>query len=312
MGRQKMKRLIKLERDAWSAVIDLFHGANCISLRNKRYHATLLREPPECVKLDNPYLYGMPILFPVNRIENGTFEFEERQYVFPINEPSTGCHLHGEMHKMPFAVIKQDKHLVQCRYRAKSGEYLGFPHAFEILQEYELKEDGFYHTVTVTNLSENNMPLFLGFHTTFNTLFTAYSRPENIFVFANISEEYQRNMEVNYLPTGEKPAFDAVSMALSEGAYKPFEKKTSRHYRGQGIMSITDFGQRLRVVYDNDEKYGFRLIYNGGTDGYICLEPQTCLANCQNPPFSREEAGFDFLQAGEGKTYCSKIFLKKI
>ena len=64
-----MKRLIKLERDAWSAVIDLFHGANCISLRNKRYHATLLREPPECVKLDNPYFYGMPILFPVNRYD---------------------------------------------------------------------------------------------------------------------------------------------------------------------------------------------------------------------------------------------------
>ena len=77
-------------------------------------------------------------------------------------------------------------------------------------------------------------------------------------------------------------------------------------------MSITDFGQRLRVVYDNDEKYGFRLIYNGGSDGYICLEPQTCLVGCQNSPFSREEAGFDFLQAGERKTYCSKIFLKKI
>ena len=90
-----MKRSINLASDDWSAVIDLLHGANCISLRNKKYHAALLREPPENIKLDNPYLYGMPILFPVNRIENGIFEFEGREYVFPINEPSTGCHLHG-------------------------------------------------------------------------------------------------------------------------------------------------------------------------------------------------------------------------
>ncbi len=178
--------------------------------------------------------------------------------------------------------------------------------------EYELTGNGFYHTVTVKNLSKENMPLFLGFHTTFNTLFAKESRSEDIRVFAEISEEYERNMEVNYLPTGVKPPFDAVSMALSEGMFKPFEKKTSKHYRGKGIMSITDIGKKLRMIYENDEKYGFRLIYNGGSDGYICLEPQTCLANCQNSPFSREETGFDFLQPRESKTYRSKIFLEEL
>ena len=34
--------------------------------------------------VDIVYLYGMPILFPVNRIENGIFDFEGRHYVFPI------------------------------------------------------------------------------------------------------------------------------------------------------------------------------------------------------------------------------------
>ena len=77
-------------------------------------------------------------------------------------------------------------------------------------------------------------------------------------------------------------------------------------------MSITDIGNDLRVVYENDEKYGFRLIYNSGSDGYICLEPQTCLAGCQNSPFSREEGGFDFLQSGKSKIYRSRIFLEEI
>jgi galactose mutarotase-like enzyme len=69
-------------------------------------------------------------------------------------------------------------------------------------------------------------------------------------------------------------------------------------------------GKGLRTVYENDEKYTFRLIYNGGGEGYICLEPQNCLANCAGAPFSREEAGFDFLRAGESKVYKSKIFME--
>ena len=310
---QKMKRPIKLESGEWSAEIDLTHGANCVSLRNRKYGAVLLREPPKVGELDNQYLYGMPILFPVNRIENGVFEFEGRQYVFPINEPTTGCHLHGELHRTVFEPIEISKNNIKCRYVAtRAKPYLSFPHEFEIAMEYELKDEGFYHTVTVTNLSEQNMPLFLGFHTTFNTLFTGDSRPEDIRAFANISEEYERNMDINYLPTGVKPEFDATSTALADGTYKPFEEKVSRHYRGQGRMSLTDVKKGLRVVYENDEKYGFRLIYNGGSDGYICLEPQTCLANCPNSPFSREEGGFDFIPSHTSKSYHSKIYLEEI
>ena len=295
----------------WSAIIDTSKGANCISLKNERYGASILREPPESGELDNPYLYGMPILFPVNRIEGGKFEFEGREYIFPINEPRTGCHLHGELHRMAFEVAEQSDSKIVCRYKANSGEYLGFPHAFEITQEYELKGDGFYHTVTVSNLSDMNMPVFLGFHTTFNTLFTENSLPENIRVYADITEEYERNMEVNYLPTGVKPQFDKVSLALANGTYKPFEDKASRHYRGNGKMSIADLKSGLRMVYENDEKYGFRLIYNGGEKGYICLEPQTCLANCQNSPFSRSESGFDYIAPRASKTYHSRIYLEE-
>lgn len=304
---------VKLKYGDWQATIDTMHGANCISLRNEKHGASLLREPSGSYPPDNPYLYGMPILFPVNRIKNGSFIFEGRHYEFPINEPNTSCHLHGELHKTPFEITKLEAAKLVCRYRATTDTpYLSFPHEFEITTEYEVKEEGFYHTVTVTNLSVENMPIFLGFHTTFNTLFTNESKPENIRAFVGICEEYERNMEKDYLPTGNKPIFDSVSLALSRGTFKPFDKKISRHYRACGKMTLTDIGSRLRVVYENDEKYGFRLIYNGGDDGYICLEPQTCLANCQNSPFSREEAGFDYLMPKESKTYFSKIYLEEI
>lgn len=305
-----MNSKVRIRFGDWEAVISPAKGANCIGLKNDRLGISILREPPETESLDNPYLYGMPILFPVNRIEGGCFEFEGRKYTFPINEPKTGCHLHGELHQMQFCIDRWSESLVRCRYSAEKGEYLSFPHAFEIIQEYRLQEDEFYHIVEVINRSAENMPVFLGFHTTFNTLFHCGSKGDDIRVFANITEEYERNMEVNYLPTGNKPDFDNVSTALSEGCYKPFEGKASRHYRGNGVMTLTDTRQKMRVVYENDPQYKFRLIFNGGDEGYICLEPQTCLANCQNSPFPRAEAGFDFLKPGECRTFISKIKLE--
>ena len=162
----KMKtNKVRITLGSWSGVIALDRGACLESLRNEDYGVSILREPPANGELDNPYLYGMPILFPANRIENGKFEFEGRIYSFPVNEPATNCHLHGMLHETPFELVEKSDSSVVCRYRAEKGEYLDFPHAFEIIERYELVTEGLLHTVTVTNLSEDNMPVFLAFHT---------------------------------------------------------------------------------------------------------------------------------------------------
>lgn len=308
-----VENIYEIEFADYSAKINLSRGANCISLRNRKYKAKILREPDYAKGLDNPYLYGMPILFPVNRISGGRFEFEGREYVFPMNEPATGCHLHGELHQAEFTLEEVSESRLVCSYKAdKDKPYLGFPHAFEIRIKYELREDGFYQRTEVYNHSDTNMPVFLGFHTTFCSLFCEDSKPQNIKVLAEISEEYERNM-ATYLPTGVKPKFDESSLALNAGEFSPFKRAISRHYRcgASGKMGIYDAGSHLRVVYENDEKYKFRLIYNGNADGYICLEPQTCLANCQNSPFDREEAGFDYIEPGKSKLYVSKISIEE-
>lgn len=297
---------------AWSALTDVSHGATCISLRNKEYDAVLLREPKIWGETDNPFLYGMPVLFPVNRIEGGCFEFENRSYKFPVNEPKTGCHLHGKLYKRKFELIEKSENRISCVYSSELENYLDFPHKFTVTTEHELKDDGFYQTVTVKNLSELNMPVFIGFHTTFNTLFAKGSCLEDIRVSAEISEEYERNADT-YLPTGRKMPFDAVSRDLNSGNFKPCAL-LSRHYRagGSGKMSITDVKRGIRMVYENSANLGFRLIYSGDCSEYICLEPQSCLAGCQNSPFPRSENGFDFIEANSSKTYNSRIYLEEL
>ncbi len=288
----------------YTAKINLSRGANCISLRKGEYQ--ILREPDYSTELDNPYLYGMPILFPVNRISGGSFNFEGRTYKFPINEPETGCHLHGTLHQTKFCTALKTDSKIICTYVAdNSNPYWQFGHDFKIDIEYEVDNQGFHQTVSIKNLSDKNMPVMIGFHTTFNTLF-ANGKKEDTYVFADISEEYERNMN-NYLPTGKIPEFDDFSVSLASGTFRPFGNPISRHYKAVygGKMIIFDRHNNLSLVYENDEKYGFRLIFNRGD--FICLEPQNCIANCPNSPFERGAAGFDYIMPQEAKKYYSKI-----
>lgn len=138
----------------------------------------------------------MPILYPVNRIKNGNFVFENRKYSFPINEPNTNCHIHGFLHEAQFDAVHVNENCVNCRYE---GQYADCMQKFRIELYYEISDKGLLQKTTITNLSDKNMPNFLGFHTTFNIPFANSSDAKNIRVRVDNDLEVQRNMDT-YLP----------------------------------------------------------------------------------------------------------------
>ena len=115
-----------------------------------------------------------------------------------------------------------------------------------------------------------------------------------------------------YLPTGRILPEDEITKKLRDGSFQPLGKRISRHYKAEqrGLMELRDLKRNISVVYENDRKFPWRLLYNGNAEEYICLEPMTCIANCQNGPFDRAYAGFDFIKPGTAKKYVSRIFLK--
>lgn len=299
---------VKLQAGGYTALINSDRGANCISLRNSKYKAIILREPNKSGVLDNPYLYGMPILYPANRIYGGCFEFEGKIYRFPINETEANCHLHGMLHEMEFKITESGTSFVKCVFEKP---YLDFPHSFRIEMTYRLSADGLEQRTKITNLSEGNMPNFLGFHTTFNIPFIEGASAENVRLYAEIGNEIERDR--NYLPTGKLLSYDDVAEKIHGGEFKPLEKVISRHCgaKNDGRIELTDIKHRIKLIYENDEKFGWRLFYNGSADNYICLEPMTCMANCQNSPFDRTYSGFDSIAPHSSKEYISKIYLKE-
>lgn len=300
--------IVKLQAGDYTALINPERGANCISLRNSKYNAVILREPNKSGVIDNPYLYGMPIIYPANRISGGYFEFEGRIYKFPINEPETNCHLHGMLHEMEFEITERDTSFVKCVFEKP---YLDFPHSFRIEMTYRLSADGLEQRTKITNLSEENMPNFLGFHTTFNIPFIEGAAAEDVRLYAEIGNEIERDR--NYLPTGKLLSYDDVCEKINSGEFMPFEKVISRHCKAKkgGRIELTDIKQGIKLIYENDEKFGWRLFYNGSAYNYICLEPMTCMANCQNSPFDRTYSGFDSIAPYSSSEYISKIYLKE-
>ncbi len=305
-----MDEIIVLKEGGYTAKINATRGASCISLINEKYNAEILREPDYSSALDNPFLYGAVILFPQNRISGGKFEFEGRVYDFGINEENTNCYIHGELYQMPFTIVEKSENFARFVYE-NDGTYVGYRDKFAITLSYFLSENGIEMECRIDNLSKVNLPVLLGFHTTFNLPFIKSSNKQDVKIGVDIGDEIERNMSV-YLPTGKILDYDEISTSLKCGTFVSNEP-ISRHYKieNDGLITLFDESKDLTMVYENDEKYKFRLVYNGDAKNFICIEPQTGIANSPNSPFDREYAGFAFIKSGESKIYKSKIYIKE-
>nr|MDH3162920.1 hypothetical protein [Bacillus licheniformis] len=74
---------IRFENDDLEAVLVPGWGSNLISLRWKAGGLNLLKTPETKEEYDaNPFLFGIPVLFPPNRIDHGRFTYAGRTYEF--------------------------------------------------------------------------------------------------------------------------------------------------------------------------------------------------------------------------------------
>ena len=287
-------------------------GGNCYRFFHEPSGAELLRSPCDEKQLFSEiFLFGNAILFPPNRIRGGEFEFEGRVYSFPVNESATGCHLHGAMYKTPFKIEEKTDTRVKFSYTAAAGEYLGFPHAFRLERTYTLKPDGMEECVTVTNLSDKNMPFMLAFHTTFNAPFVEGSSTEDCFVKVSVGSEHLRDGK--YLPTLEYAAGRERELLLNSGDYPVSSGTLSAFYNCSGNDTrITDRRVGKCIVYESDADYGYRMLWRKDGAPYFVAEPQTCAIDCFHLEAPAEDKGLITIAPGKSKTLVTKFKIEDI
>jgi len=304
--------MVTLKHGAYYAEILPERGGNCIRLSKNGIEALRTPQSPDTFRTDNPYLYGTPLLFFPNRISGGAFDFDGRTYTLPVNEPATGCFLHGTLHEEPFAIVEQTETTLRLQYTAtKQKPYLMFPHAFTLELSYHLSDSGLAQTAVFRNDSDMPMPVALAFHTTFRIPFVPKGSPDTVRLTLDTAEEYGRNM-ANYLPDGTRYADHELQSMLDNGTLCPAAHTISRLYRmgSAHTMELQDRESGARIRYTAGDTYGYWMVYNGGNHDFLCVEPQSWLSNAPNAPFDRSETGFDALNPSETRTYTTNLSIE--
>ncbi len=297
--------IYKLENERLIAEIYPARGANIIKLFDKELGIDILRSPEKLSDFEtqNPYLYGMPVLFPPNRISDAEFEFEKRTYIFPVNEPKTGCFVHGTMHETAFVVSEKSRTRIKLHFNATNEHpYLTFPHAFSIEVEYILSDEKLLQTITIHNKSDANMPVGLGFHTTFKCFGT-----DGFNVQACVEKEFFRNEK--YLPTGEyRDDTEWIKKLTSPEGYNTKKELSALFELGDNHLITIRAEDNININYSLDKKYKYLMIFNTGSEGkYVCIEPQSWISNCPNID-KREQYGFTYIKPDEKISYNMSIY----
>lgn len=319
---------VRFSAGGYEALIIPDVGANLIELKDNKRGLNLLRTPDDGETFGTrPQVYGIPVLFPPNRIEDGTFKVGNTVYNFPINETAKNNHIHGFLHKRPWKVnrteIIGDTAEVELTFHADPATdfFVYFPHEFEFRLLYKLSYSGLEQNVSVINKSNDAMPFGLGFHTAFRVPFHPDSREEDHRLKVSIGRKWELNDRM--LPTGRILPLDKEEEAYrSQGVFPTGHVIDRALFTAQPIKiedkdfhgaAIEDVSKGLRLIYEVSREYKHWMLWNeNGSKGFVCPEPQTWTVNAPNIALKDEETGFVLLSPGGSWQGSCRIFVQEM
>ncbi len=311
-----------LKAAGYEAVFLPGEGANLIQLDHKPSGASLLKKPSSLAQYRRtPFIFGIPVLFPPNRISNGILHFEGAKYCLPINEPDRNNHLHGFLSSVSWCVsdisCKDGKASISAHYNCTENTevYSFLPFLFSFTLRYTLSEAGLEQQVIIRNNDKRNMPLLLGFHTTFNIPFIRNSNAENCTI--RLSCDRQWFLDERNLPTG---SFDTKPVADMASGIGTMHYPLDHHFKASlfninnkpfnGAI-IKDELKCASIVYEVSDSFKHWMVYNGleNRKDFICPEPQTCMVNAPNLELPPETTGLITLYPGMEWSADSRIYI---
>jgi aldose 1-epimerase len=287
-------------------------GGNVLSLEDAR--GPYLRTPGSIGEyLALPEAFGLPVLFPPNRIMGASFSARGVEYRFPVNRPNN-VHIHGFLSARPWQVERlsagDDAAELELSFSSTAeGEiYRWFPHPFRARLVYRLESRGLFQRISFENRGGTPMPFMLGFHSAF-ALPGRDRDPESYRVRIALGDR----LDGDQLTALQKPEEAFRSGWIIPGGQDisgqyvadPFPDEAGQPFHGAVFENLRT-GTRLRYI--TDEQYRYWVIWNyNGNDSFLCVEPQTCAINAAN--MHREKDLFGFRMLGPAETFTARSAL---
>lgn len=283
-------------------------GANLFSLTSG--DRQLLRCPPNADTLrSEPTRWGIPVLLPPGRITDGRFRFADREYQLELRS-GQNFHIHGFLLKRPWQVTETatspDGARVVLTFRAADHADVisQFPHPFVFTLAYRLNGHSLHCESWIDNEGGEVMPFGLGFH----HYFAAPKDGGDEYAIRLPGARRQWEI-VNAIPTGrfyEPTGMEDLSdwqpahAMFRDAGYMVTEPGADGWTRAELANQTT--GARITVAAGPE--FGHWVIFNGrpGFEGFVCLEPYTCMANAFNLDLPAEVSGMSAVGAGEHRS----------
>jgi aldose 1-epimerase len=316
---------LELRAGEYKALVLPGFGGHLISLEDG--DASYLRRPRDIAEyLLLPEAYGLPVLFPPNRIDNCSFTARGIAYHFPANKGK--LHLHGFLYNRPWQVERISPNAVNTAINgegaAASGEaapkeaaeleliftsfaggeiYRWFPHPFTARLRYRLESATptqlatLTQEITIENQDIRSMPLMLGFHSAF-ALNDRAADPGTYRISIGLGDALEGGppAAASMLEFRQGKVLGKQEAAWGQfyaGTYQGEDGKPERGLRIEHLRT----GKKLR--YLPDEQFGYWVVWNqNGVDTFICAEPQTCAINAANLHREQDLFGFRMLESG--------------
>ena len=270
-----------------------------------------------------PEHYGMPLLFPPGRIENGRFRWNDQDYSFPLNSNDSNLHgfLLGRSWVLAETRERDGELMVAMIYEHGKNQpyFAGFPHEFRLKITYRFTAAGVVQETCLTNLSHKPMPFGLGYHTAFRLPFGSHSieAEQRCRVMVTTGDGRWEMSPERRVPTGCLLPLAADEMyncgqavaAISPGRLYPAVSQMfdGRKFRGAIIESPAD---HARLIYEVSDEYHLWALWNdGGGKGFFCAEPLTWMSNAPNLDLSPEITGLRVLKSGDSRSMQTSIQL---
>lgn len=319
---------VLMETNVYQAIIIPSIGANLVKLYHKVKQIDILRSPSEDeieTFLSRPQIFGVPLLFPPNRIEDGTYTFSGKKYEYPITIPAQNNYHHGIIKSQPFSIthtrFSDDAIEVEASFFSNiynQAIYVNFPHEFVCKIRFILTDNELTHIVSFTNLGTKPMPLGVGYHTPIRLPFSENTDKSDYKLRLSVGKRWE--LSERSLPTGVLLDLSdeelqlrnegmtvtgkAIEMALTDDAIT----ENGKPYHGAILTNSKD---NVSVYYEVDKEFKHWTLWNnGGEVDWVCPEPQTWAINAPNLKLPAEITGFQAIGGGKTWSGTTRFYVK--
>jgi aldose 1-epimerase len=215
---------------------------------------------------------GKPLMPWPNRLRDGRYEFEGREYRVKVTEPETATALHGLTLSSRWRASRTSAHGITLTHQLRGRE--GYPFALDLSVAYELDHGGVMITLRATNAGTERAPFGAGLH-------------PYLILNGDITLQVPAHTRVpvddRLLPTGPPTPVTGTDLDFRH-ARRLGDQRLDTCFgdleRGAaGVASVTVVGARTLVVWMDD---AFHFVQLFTTDGAIAVEPMTCAPDAFN------------------------------